>query len=57
MAAGKSRKKKAGSPKKRARAKAAVPATRKTKAGSAGSDDSSESLRAIAKSFAARLLR
>jgi hypothetical protein len=56
MAAGKARKK-AGSPKKRARAKAAVPATRKTKAGSAGSDDSSESLRAIAKSFAARLLR
>jgi hypothetical protein len=57
MAAGKSRKKKAGSPKKRARAKAAASTKRKAKAGSAGSDDSSESLRAIAKSFAARLLR
>lgn len=54
MAAGNKAKKKAGSAKKRARAKAAAG---KAKPARGGSDDASESLRASAKSFAARLLR
>ena len=49
-------KKKDGSAKKRARAKAA-PAKAKAKTARGGSDDAGESLRASARSFAARLLR
>jgi hypothetical protein len=54
MAASRKAKKKAGSAKKRARAKTVAG---KPKAARGGSDDASESLRASAKSFAAKLLR
>jgi len=52
-----SKAKKTGSAKKKARAKSAAPAAKKAKAARPESDDPSESLRASAKSFAARLLR
>ena len=54
MAGGSKAKKKTGSTKKRARAKTAAG---KAKAARGGSDDASETLRASAKSFAAKLLR
>jgi hypothetical protein len=43
--------------KKPARAKRPAPAAKKAKPTASGADESSESLRAMAKSFAARLLR
>ena len=57
MAGKAKKKKKAGSAKKRVVVKAKAPAAKKPKSTAPGSGDASETLRASAKSFAARMLR